>query len=101
MIFNHHLVHDDGASAQIEAFEDTWVWTPETARLFDELVAGGLPPLAGETLAALRTVLGENDASAYLVNMAPRLVELHRVLRPTGSIYPPIAAAARRIRRRY
>ena len=40
-----------------------------------------------DALTAFRTLLGENDAMAYLVNMAPRLVELHRVLKPTGSLY--------------
>jgi DNA modification methylase len=35
----------------------------------------------------MRTLLGENDAMAYLVNMAPRLVELRRVLKPNGSMY--------------
>jgi site-specific DNA-methyltransferase (adenine-specific) len=30
---------------------------------------------------------GHNDLSAYLVMMAIRLVELHRVLKPTGSLY--------------
>jgi site-specific DNA-methyltransferase (adenine-specific) len=38
-------------------------------------------------LTAYRLLLGENDAMAYLVNMAPRLLELHRVLKPTGSLY--------------
>ena len=36
---------------------------------------------------AFRTVLGESDMLAYLSMMAPRLKELHRVLKPTGSIY--------------
>lgn len=78
---------DSGAAAQIEAFEDTWIWTPETERQFEDYVSGGLPPAVAEALTAMRTLLGENDASAYLVNMAPRLVELHRVLKSTGSLY--------------
>ena len=32
-------------------------------------------------------VLGDTDMLAYLAMMAPRLVELRRVLKPTGSIY--------------
>ncbi len=35
----------------------------------------------------LLAFLGRNDMMAYLVMMAIRLVELHRVLKPTGSIY--------------
>jgi adenine specific DNA methylase Mod len=40
-----------------------------------------------DALTAFRTLLGENDAMAYLVNMAPRLVEMHRVLKRTGALY--------------
>jgi len=36
---------------------------------------------------AFRTFLGENDMMAYLAMMAPRLVELRKVLKSTGSIY--------------
>lgn len=79
--------HQADASAQIEAFEDTWTWTHVTDQQYEEYVNGGLPPKVADALSAMRTLLGENDATAYLVNMAPRLVELHRVLRSTGSLY--------------
>jgi len=39
-----------------------------------------------DALIAMRTLIGEDDAMAYLVNMAPRLVEMHRVLKPTWTI---------------
>ncbi len=35
----------------------------------------------------MRAFLKENDVMAYLAMMAIRLLELHRVLKPTGSIY--------------
>ena len=38
-------------------------------------------------LRAMRSALGENDMMAYLAMMAVRLIELHRVLKPTGSLY--------------
>jgi len=38
-------------------------------------------------LQAMRAALGDNDMMAYLAMMAVRLIELHRVLRPTGSLY--------------
>jgi site-specific DNA-methyltransferase (adenine-specific) len=50
-------------------------------------VNGGLPSRVAEALTAFRVLLGENDALAYLVNMAPRIVQLHRVLRGTGLLY--------------
>jgi len=79
--------HADSAGAQIQAFEDTWEWTHATDVQFSEYVTGGLPVRAGEALRAFHTLLGENDALAYLVNMAPRLVELHRLLSGTGSLW--------------
>jgi len=73
------------SAAQIHAFEDTWEWGIDAERTFDELArAGGK---VAETLIAFRRFLGTNDMLAYLVMMAPRLVELRRVLRPSGSIY--------------
>jgi site-specific DNA-methyltransferase (adenine-specific) len=36
---------------------------------------------------AFRTFLGDSDMLAYLAMMAPRLSELRRVLKPTGSLY--------------
>ena len=40
-----------------------------------------------EVLIAFRKFLETNDMLAYLSMMAPRLVELRRVLKPTGSLY--------------
>lgn len=87
VIFGRNVTAND-VSAQIQAFDDTWQWTPETERQYYSYVLNGeLPPRVGEALTAFRTLLGENDAMAYLVNMAPRLVQLHRVLKRTGSLY--------------
>ena len=87
VIFGRNSALND-VTAQIQAFDDTWQWTPDTDRQYHRYaMAGDLPPRVGEALTAFRTLLGENDAMAYLVNMAPRLVELHRVLKPTGSLY--------------
>lgn len=75
------------AGAQIQAFTDTWTWTHATDLEYQECIEGGVPARVADALTAFRTLLGENDALAYLVNMAPRLVQLHRVLRSTGSLY--------------
>lgn len=86
VIFSRHAV--DEAAAQIQAFDDTWHWTPVTDEQYERYVEGGeVPGEVGDALQAFRTLIGENDAMAYLVNMAPRLVELYRVLKPTGSLY--------------
>ena len=73
------------AAAQIKAFEDTWRWDEGAARAYADVVeAGGR---VSEAMQAFRTFLGESDMLAYLAMMAPRLVELRRVLKSTGTIY--------------
>jgi DNA modification methylase len=87
VIFGSHPgdAKGDAAAAQIQAFDDTWHWTHETEQHYQRYVlAGDLPGTVGEALTAFRILLGENDAMAYLVNMAPRMVELYRVLKPTA-----------------
>jgi DNA modification methylase len=74
------------ADAQIEAFEDTWHWGEEAERAFAEVLASPATQ-AAELLRAMRSFLGENDMMAYLAMMAVRLIKLHRVLKPTGSLY--------------
>ena len=76
----------DGADAQIEAFEDTWHWNDHAEDAFDQVIRSGNTD-AAELLRAMRAFLGENDMMAYLSMMAIRLIELHRVLKPTGSLY--------------
>lgn len=74
------------SAAQITAFEDTWQWGREPEAVYREIVTSGPRKLA-DLMQALLSFLGRNDMMAYLVMMAVRLVELHRVLKPTGSIY--------------
>ena len=74
------------SAAQITAFEDTWHWSLDSESAYQDVVTnatGKLPDL----LQAMRSFLGENDMMAYLTMMAQRMVELHRVLKDTGSIY--------------
>lgn len=87
VIFNRHETAPNDESAQIQAFDDTWRWTPATDAQYAGYVAGQLPIKVSDALTAFRTLLGENDAMAYLVNMAPRLVQLHRALKDTGSLF--------------
>ncbi len=75
-----------GSQAQIEAFEDTWHWANEAEAAFDEVMRSGNTH-AADLLRAMRSFLGENDMMAYLTMMAVRLIELHRILKPTGSLY--------------
>ena len=74
------------SAAQITAFEDTWHWGLESEAAFREIVTGGPRKLA-DLMNTLITFLGRNDMMAYLVMMAIRLLELHRVLKSHGSLY--------------
>jgi DNA modification methylase len=73
------------SAAQIKAFGDTWKWDQGAAQTYQRVVeAGGT---LSETLQGFRRLLGSNNMLAYLVMMAPRLAELWRVMKPTGTIY--------------
>ena len=74
------------SEAQIEAFEDSWHWGDSTMRAYDDVMRSSRQDVA-KLLGAMVEGLGHNDVTAYLVMMAVRLVELHRLLKPTGSIY--------------
>lgn len=73
------------SAAQIKAFEDTWRWDQGAAWALEEVIeAGGQ---VAQAMRAFRTLLGDSDMMAYLAMMAPRLVELRRVLKLQGSLY--------------
>ena len=74
------------SAAQITAFDDTWHWGMESELAYRDLVTDG-PKKLGDMLQAMRAFLGQNDMMAYLTMMAQRMAELHRVLKPTGSLY--------------
>src|SRR5665213_1167127 len=73
------------AAAQIKAFDDTWHWDQTAAESFQAVVTAG--GRVASALVGLQTMLGPSTMLAYLSMMAPRLVELRRVLKTTGSIY--------------
>lgn len=74
------------SAAQIRAFEDTWHWDEAAELSYRQTVETG-PAKVAELVQSLRQVLGASDMMAYLAMMAPRLAELHRVLKRTGSMY--------------
>jgi site-specific DNA-methyltransferase (adenine-specific) len=75
-----------GADASIEAFDDTWAWGPTASSALMDITQSGNHKLH-VLMQAMKTAIGENAMMAYLAMMAVRLVELHRVLKPTGSLY--------------
>ena len=83
--YNVLFAEKDGSksSSQIHAFEDTWEWNLDAERSYQHIVER----IGGQVADAMRAFLGTSDMMAYLAIMAPRLVELRRVLKETGSIY--------------
>ena len=90
-IYNNIGGEDDRAQSQ--AFVDTWEWGAEAvaglAYITDvaNLQNGKLTPQTVDLMRGLHKVLGEGALLAYLVHMTMRVVEIHRVLKPTGSFY--------------
>lgn len=75
------------SAAQEEAFVDTWTWTETSERTYRELMCECPSAQLSTVIGAIRAVLRETPMMAYLVSMAIRIVEMHRSLKPTGSLY--------------
>ena len=84
LLFKTPKGHD--SDAQITAFDDTWTWGEQAEREFSELLHQQNTDVA-EMIRSMRRFMKESDMMAYLTMMANRLVELHRVLKPSGSLY--------------
>ncbi len=74
------------SEAQIRAFTDSWHWGESAQNIYHDIVTNASLKVS-QLIGALHDSLGQNDVMAYLVMMTARLVELHRVLKPTGSLY--------------
>ena len=75
-----------GANASMEAFSDTWTWGDASRHALMDIQRGTNVPLS-VMMEAMHKGVGENSLMAYLAMMAVRLVEMHRVLKDTGSLY--------------
>lgn len=73
------------SKAQVKAFDDTWQWDSKSREAYEQVVERG--GKVSDAMRAFHTILGASDMMAYLAMMAPRLMELKRVLKDTGSIY--------------
>ena len=74
------------SAAQIAAFDDTWHWDMAAEEAYRQLIEESSNEVS-QLIGALRRFVGPNQMLAYLVMMAIRLIELHRALKPTGSLY--------------
>ncbi len=93
MIFQPESDEVTGQTSQRRMFKDTWTWaTGEAKREYDGLIEGTLTKERPsqkliDLMKAMYSYLGGCSMMAYLAMMAPRLWEMRRVLKPTGSIY--------------
>ena len=78
--------HGQEPDTLIRAFTDTWTWGEAAEEAYGELIVevGGQ---IGDTIQGLRQFLNQTPMMAYLVMMAIRIVEMNRILKPTGSLY--------------
>jgi site-specific DNA-methyltransferase (adenine-specific) len=74
------------SEAQLAAFDDTWHWGNTAEAEYYDLTVNA-PLTVSKMIGAMRELIGTNQMMAYLVMMTTRLVELHRVLKPSGSLY--------------
>lgn len=74
-----------GADAQRKAFEDTWRWEDGAEDAMEAVRRSDISIF--KVLQSLQGFLGQSDLMAYLAMMTVRLVEMRRVLKPTGSLY--------------
>jgi len=79
--------HGAQPPAQIKAFDDTWNYAAARPILDATLTDPATPYRVVQMLQTLHDLLGSSEMMAYLAMMTPRLLQLHRVLRPTGSLY--------------
>ena len=86
-VYNVFYTEKNGkrSQSQAKAFDDTWSWDERAAQTYERVVEEG--GRISEALQAFRRLLGDTNLVAYLTMMAPRLAELRRVLKSTGSIY--------------
>ncbi len=75
-----------GGKAQYRAFNDTWHWDDAAVERY-EAFENALAKPARDTIVGLRQILGKSGMLAYLTYMAERLIEMRRLLKPTGSLY--------------
>lgn len=73
--------------AQIIAFEDTWHWDNDVERLYLQTVKHSTNDKVSTFLVSMRELLGSSAMMAYITMMAPRLIELHHTLKPTGVLF--------------
>ncbi len=82
---DYHELAGVKAAKTKRVFGDTWIFDAKTQADFRALTEKDQP--LRDPLRALRILTGESAMLSYLTMMAPRLLELHRVLKSTGSLY--------------
>ncbi len=88
--YNQIYLNTGKETAQVQAFIDTWKWDTAASNGYDEVITnyrGVFTIQTIELIIALRKILGQGSLLAYIISLALRVTEIHRVLKPTGSFY--------------
>jgi len=86
-LYNAFFDEQDGSrsKAQVAAFTDAWAWEDEAKAAYFDVTTSATA--IGVALSGLHDVLGTGPMLSYLSIMALRLMELHRALKPSGTLY--------------
>lgn len=77
------LFKDGNDAAQVKAFDDKWTFNGTAHDVYAELMGTRI----SDTIHGLKQIIGDTSMMAYLCIMGIRLLEMHRVLKDTGSIF--------------
>lgn len=84
---NYNIIFgtENGTPAQVRGFVDTWKWD-DAAHERSEMLEAAIGHPMHEAAVALKTLLGPSGMLSYLTYMGIRLVEIRRLLKPTGNL---------------
>lgn len=86
---NYNIIYgtSEETTAQKKAFEDTWQWDKPAVERVNELKGAVSNLRVSEAFYGFEKLIPETGMLSYLSYMAPRLTEMKRLLKPTGSVY--------------
>ncbi len=83
---DYNIIYGTSGTAQVQAFTDTWTWDTEAIQRVHHIEHAANHP-AQQAIVGLKVLLGESGMLAYVSYMAERLAEMHRLLKPTGTLW--------------
>ncbi|HEY9811665.1 MAG TPA: site-specific DNA-methyltransferase [Halomicronema sp.] len=88
---------ENGITLKVKAFTDTWKWNNQAAEEYNQILENLSNIFSQQTqdiIVGFSKIIGKNSLFAYIVSLTIRLGEIHRILKPTGSLYLHCNASA-------